>query len=472
MVTKTNEENWPVARLIPVTGIGNAKEAETRAASAVLAVLSVVRDLSSAVFTPYGASRAAKATVETFTEPVFKLDGKNIRPDGLVRISYGKNVWICLIEFKTHDGKLEADQINNYWEVARQNNFDAVLTISNELAASPGAHPTEGLRVRSNSKVQVHHLSWTALLSIAVMEMHHRGVDDPEQAWIIGELIRYLEHDESGAMAFSDMGTNWVPVRDAARDGALRKTDPAVQDVALRWEQLLRFTSLQLGSQIGEDVQHVLSRAHTDPRTRTAYLVDQLVKGEPLDGTLRIPHTVGDIDVAADLKARRILAAVDVTAPDDRRGSARCTWIANQLKEAPSNLVIESYPKNARTPHAATLAEVSEDRNVLLGPDRQDPYRFRLVLSAEMGLTRKSSGRKPGFIDSVTDLVERFYGEVVQNVAAFSPKAPKISGPKASPGSEPVWSAPTEPLPTPAPLDVKPGAEPHGSGAAATSHPG
>lgn len=39
-------ENWTRARLIPVSGIGSEKEAETRAASAVLAVLSVVRDLS------------------------------------------------------------------------------------------------------------------------------------------------------------------------------------------------------------------------------------------------------------------------------------------------------------------------------------------------------------------------------------------------------------------------------------------
>ena len=153
-----------------------------------------------------GASRAARAIVETYTEPQFVLDGKKVRPDGVVRISFGKARWTALVEIKTGNGRLEADQINAYWEIARQQNFDAVVTILNEIAASPGSHPTEGLRVRANSKIQVHHISWTALLSTALMFKVHRGVDDPEQAWLVGELIRYVEHSASGAMAFDEHG--------------------------------------------------------------------------------------------------------------------------------------------------------------------------------------------------------------------------------------------------------------------------
>ena len=422
-------ENWTRARLIPVSGIGSEKEAETRAASAVLAVLSVVRDLSVALFSPMGASRAAKAIVETYTEPQFVLDGKRIRPDGLVRITYGKATWTALVEIKTGDGRLEAEQINAYWEIARQQTFDAVITISNEIAASPGSHPTEGLRVRSNSKIQVHHISWTALLSTAVMFKVHRGVDDPEQAWLVGELIRYLEHSASGAMAFDDMGPNWVPVRDGARDGTLRKTDDGVQDIAVRWDQLLRYAALQLGAQIGSDVQHVLSRAHTEQKARTAHLVDALVSGTPLDGVLRVPNTVGDIEISTDVKARRITACVNVTAPEDRGAKARCSWIVTQLKNAPDSLVIESYARNARTPVSATLSAARDDRDLLLPDEKRDPMRFRLVLTQEMGQSRKTTGHKPGFIDSIINLLGMFYGTVVQNVTPWTPKAPKISAP-------------------------------------------
>lgn len=457
-----SDQNWTRARLIPVSGIGSEKEAETRAASAVLAVLSIVRDLSTDLFAPMGASRAAKASVETFTEPQFVLNGKKVRPDGLVRISFGKSSWTALVEIKTGDGRLEADQINAYFDIAREHGFDAVVTISNEISASPGSHPTDGLKVRSNSKVQVHHISWTALLTSAVMIKSHKGVADPEQAWLVGELIRYLEHSASGAMAFDDMGPNWVPVRDGARDDALKKSDPGVQDVAVRWDQLLRYSALQLGARIGSDVQHQLSKAHTDQRTRLSYLVDALVSGRSLDGALRIPNTVGDMTVSVDIKARRISACVDVPAPADRGGRGRCSWLLNQLKDAPMALVVEAYPKNARTANIATLAHAVEDKDLLLGEEKREPARFRLMLTQEMGAGRKSS-RKPGFIDSVLNLVETFYGSVVQSITPWAPKAPKISAPPSMAASvdddhdglddkpaRPTWSPPpsaTKPVP-------------------------
>lgn len=329
------------------------------------------------------------------------------------------------------DASLEADQINADWGIARQNNFDAVITVSTEIAASPGSHPTEGLRVRSNSKVQVHHLSWTALLSTAVVIKSHKGVDDPEQAWLVGELIRYLEHSASGAMAFDDMGQNWVAVRDGARDGALRKTDGGVQEVALRWDQLMRYAALQLGAQVGSDVHHVLSKAHTDAKVRAAHLIDSLSSAGVLDGVLRVPHTIGDIEILADLKARRVSAAVNVRAPDDRGGKARCSWLASQLKDAPAGLVIEAYPKNARTPYSAALAQVIEDKSILLGEEKREPTRFRIVMTTEMGAGRKTGKKSPGFIDSILGLIETFYGSVVQMITPWTPKAPKITAPPA-----------------------------------------
>ena len=44
----------------------------------------------------------------------------------------------ALVEVKTGDAKLDAEQINAYIEIARLNNHDCVITISNEIAPSPG----------------------------------------------------------------------------------------------------------------------------------------------------------------------------------------------------------------------------------------------------------------------------------------------------------------------------------------------
>ena len=62
------------------------------------------------------------------------------------------------------------------------------------------------------------------------MQKEFRGVADPDQAWILGELIRYLEHRRSGALEFDDMGESWVGVRDAVAAGTLRATDKGIAE--------------------------------------------------------------------------------------------------------------------------------------------------------------------------------------------------------------------------------------------------
>lgn len=287
------DPSFTKARLIPVTGIGSVQEAEQRAVSAFLAVLSVVRDLSSELLSPRGAPRAQRASVETFIE--VHMPKSKIRPDGLIRVEFGKASWSSFVEVKTGDNVLLADQVNAYWDLAREWNVDHVLTISNEIAPRDGVHPTDGLKVRSNSKVQVSHISWSAIVSSALRIKQHKGVSDPEQAWLLDELIRYLEHAKSGALAFSDMGQHWVAVRDGAREGTLSRRTEGISDVAARWDQLLRFGALKLSADIGEDVSPVLPRGHGDVRHRMAALIESLSSEGTLSGALRIPNTAGDL---------------------------------------------------------------------------------------------------------------------------------------------------------------------------------
>lgn len=427
---------WQVARLIPTWGISSDAEAEMRASSAVLAVLSIVRDFSSALLNPLGAPSARKTVVESFIEVAFKLDGGiPVRPDGLIRVTYGKKVFTALVEVKTGKNRLQAEQINGYWEVARQFGFDAVLTISNEIPVS-GRHPTEGLKFRAKSRVQVHHLSWAQVLATAVMCKVHRGVDDVEQAWILGELIRYLESDASGALSFSDMGPNWVMVRDGARTSTLRKNAPEVKEVAQLWDQLVQFAALRLGREIGADVHQTFPRAQSDPRARSNHLIESLCTAGTLDGTLRVPNAVGPINIGADLRARQVFATVDVPAPTDRGSRARATWLLKQLNdEVHPKLTIEAWPRNARTPLTTTLGAVRENRDLLDDPEGREIARFRLVLRADAGPARNAGGKTPGFVDSVIDLLDRFYGSVVQGITPWVPKAPRL----------PSKSEPTEP---------------------------
>jgi hypothetical protein len=322
-------DGFQIARLIPVSGISNNIEAEMRATSALLSVLTIVRDMSIAVLSPLGASTARKASVEAFIETTFKLDdGTVVRPDGLIRATYGASEWKALVEVKTGSNLLQAEQITNYLNIARQQGMDAVLTISNEIGIGT-QHPCSGVRVRSNSKVLLAHLSWTEILAHAVRAKVHRGVSDPEQAWILSELIRYLEHPASGAMDLDDMGSNWAAARDAARAGMLRRTAPECREIVQRWDQLIRFAALRLGSNTGADVQPVVARSHADPTVRFGHLADSLTNSGLLDGIIRVPGAVGDIAVTADLRARQITVSTDVAAPTDRGSRARVTWLGS-----------------------------------------------------------------------------------------------------------------------------------------------
>src|SRR4051812_18002158 len=297
------EETWHEARLIPTSGISGADEQERRATSALLAVITAVREFGRSLLQPIG---APAGTVQTFIEVPFLLGDKRCYPDGLIRVSRGQRTWTALVEVKTGNNPLVAEQLENYLDIARENGFDALITISNEIPPAAGQHPTK-LDKRKLRKVELHHLPWSQILAEAVMQKEHRGVADPDQAWILGELIRYLEHPRSGALEFEDMGPSWVAVRDAVSAGTLRAADKGASEVAARFNALLRYASLRLGRTLGTEVVPVVSRKEAaEPALRSTALVESLVKEGRLTGAIRIPNAVAPLNVEVDLRASRV----------------------------------------------------------------------------------------------------------------------------------------------------------------------
>jgi hypothetical protein len=59
-------------------------------------------------------------------------------------------------------------------------------------------------------------------------------------------------------------------------------------------------------------------------------------------------------------------------------------------------------------------------------------------MRSEMGMGRATGVRSPGFITSVLNLIERFYGGVLQQITPWQPPAPKLA-----PKTEPEPSEPT-----------------------------
>lgn len=80
------EPAWNAARLIPTSGINGSDEQERRATSALLAVMSAVRDFGKTLTQPLG---APAASLETFIEVPFTIGERRVYPDGLIRATRG-----------------------------------------------------------------------------------------------------------------------------------------------------------------------------------------------------------------------------------------------------------------------------------------------------------------------------------------------------------------------------------------------
>jgi hypothetical protein len=427
---------WMPARLIPVAGIRGQEEQEIRGASSLLAVMTAVDEFGKNLLKEIG---APAGRISTFTEvPLKAVDGKTLRPDGAIVVERGKTSWRCLVEVKTDNAALRVEQINDYLDLAREHGFDALVTISNQITAGPDDVPVEvdGRKLR---RVKLVHLSWWRILTEAVLQHQHRGVKDPDQAWILNELIAYLEHEKSGAVGFEDMGKQWVAVRNAARDGTLRPTDGGVRDVAERWEQFMEYLCLSLSQDLGVEVLSVQSRAKSGVAWTDALLKSLCDEGR-LTGSFRVPDTVGPIEVEADLRARQTRTNVKVAAPKDGRPLTRINWILRQLKKAPGDLRIETHFARTKETTAALLTEASQDAGMLLSPSdpKREPRAFTLSLARPLG-TKRGKGER-SFVLETRRQVVGFYGDLVENLKAWQAKAPKL--PDTEPEGKPAGDDP------------------------------
>jgi hypothetical protein len=264
------------------------------------------------------------------------------------------------------------------------------------------------------------------VLAEAVMQKEFRGVADPDQAWILGELIRYLEHRKSGALEFEDMGESWVPVRNSIAAGTLRATDKDIPDLVARFDALLRFASLYLGRQLGTEVVPVLTRRElSDPSIRAQALTTMLCQDGQLSGAIRIPDAVGNIVVTADLRTSRLSLHVDVDAPRAGRPTTRVNWLVRQLKDASASVRVEAFVAHGRGSSAAELLSTLRENPASLITDPSRELRsFRIAMTGPIGSKR---GRGRGsFIDSILDGIDNFYAEVVGNLRAWSAAPPQL----------------------------------------------
>ena len=416
--------SYDVARLFPT--VADSKK-EERATSVLLAVFRVVPTFALSMLQEAGAPSGKTAKVHCFVEVVPKNQkGAKLRPDGIIVVQLGKRIWTAIVEAKVRNAELGAEQIKSYVSLARSLQCDAILTVSNQFAALPTHHPVDISKTKLG-KLGLYHFSWLSLVSKAVLLAGSKQIDDPEQTFILDELIRYLQHPKSGVSLIIQMGAGWRQVCDQVQQGTrLLKGSDAVAQVVSTWQQLGRFLALQLSLTLTKSVSIYMTRAEAkEPTTRLRSNIEQLVNKEILSASFIVPNVAGRIELLADLKRRSINISMPVTSPKDKKLPKACiTWLMRQLKSADNDLLIRSHwPGRTRTT-TASMKALKEDIEVIV-PEGIKSLPAYLEVARVVDLAGGFRGKQK-FVEETNTHLQKFYEEVGQSLRNWVAPAPRI----------------------------------------------
>ncbi|WP_377274340.1 TerD family protein [Peterkaempfera sp. SMS 1(5)a] len=416
-------DGWRQARLFPVSSLKSDRDRETRATSVLLSVMAQVPEFGRRLTAAFG---APAGRMDTFTEVSLPHGDTPKRPDGVIRIERAGKLWTALMETKTNGNALRAEQVQDYMDIAARRGYEAVITLSNDVAL-PG-RPLVDVKTdgRRKHKATLWHLSWAEVTHQAQMLIRHEGVGNAAHAWLLQELLHYLQHENSGCHGFQNMGPAWVPVRRGIDEETLCRGDQRAVEVVESWERLVRQVCLRLGGELGQKVLPVQrARRSTDPHARHAALADRLCADGRLEAEVRIDGTPGILAVVADLRTGKLRTSIDMPAPEQGYPLSWAKRLIRQLSEAPADLHIEALVQGQGVGPRGTLERLRPEPADVLPKDGAQVIGFRLSLFKGMGSTRGNA--ESGFIRSVDDAVDRFYTGVIAHLERRPTRRPEPS---------------------------------------------
>ncbi|MQY12199.1 hypothetical protein SRB5_23290 [Streptomyces sp. RB5] len=403
-----DHESWKGARLFPVPALKSDRERETRATSVLLSVMAQVPEFGRRLTAGFG---APAGRMETFTEVSLPFGDRPRRPDGVIRVERAGKLWTALVETKTNANPLRAEQVQAYLDIAARRGYEAVVTLTNDVALEGSPLVDVKTDGRRRNKVALWHLSWAEVTHQAQLLIRHEGVGNAAHAWLLHELLHYLQHENSGCHGFQNMGRSWVPVRNGIDDETLCQGDPRALEVVESWERLIRQVCLRLGGELGRKVLPVQrSRRGEDPGDRRRQFADRLCADGRLQAELRIESLPGVLAISADLRTGRLRTSVEVPAPDQGYPLTWAKRLIRRLAQAPADLHVETLVDSGAGPRG-TLERLRPEPGDLLPRGGARITGFRLSLLKGMGSSRGNADS--GFIRSVDDAVNRFYTGVV-----------------------------------------------------------
>ncbi|MDE2911551.1 MAG: hypothetical protein OXL68_01315 [Paracoccaceae bacterium] len=427
-----------VARLFPVL---STTSKEGRTTSILLACMARINELSKALLASAGQRVGKRTRIECYTEIVpagISADSRE-RPDGLIVLRVGTREWKAFVETKISNSELDADQIERYRNLAKENDIDCVITISNQFATAPTVHPLEEVR-KSRSKIPVIHWSWMHILTTANLLISQQSITNHDQLVLLNEFRRFLAHESAGVRGFERMPREWTELnRLISAGGDVSVNSHEAIKVLEAWHQETRDLSLALSRLTETQVTQRLSRSHLqNPAQRQKDELANLRDNKQLSVSLDIPDAAAPLDVVVDLARRCIDVGMTIGAPENRKSSkARVNWLLRQIKQDDvTDLYLRvSWPfRSMSTQHS--VSDLRDDVGIVSdGKERLAAKSFHLFESKYLGARFT---QQLNFISDLEQVVPAFYGRYGAGLVAWQRPAPTIKTGSADASTESI----------------------------------
>ena len=426
------------ARLFPVL---SEKSREGRCTSIFLSCLSCVHEFGEQMLKSVGQRVGKRANIVTYTEVTFAGPDDD-RPDGLIVLKVGKREWKALVETKVGNAKLDEKQLSAYVNLARENNIDAVITISNQFTWKPDHHPVNLSAGIKRTKIQVYHWSWWYIVTQAYLLISNTDIEDEDQHLILEEMLRFLEHESTGVKRFVSMPSEWKSVVQKIANGSpLQRKVDNLDNIVSSWHQEIQDIDLMLSREANVKVRTKLSRTHaSDPAVRIKDDIAYLIKEHSLTATLEVPDAAALIEISANIKTKAISASMVLIAPDDKKtNAARLRWLLRQLYKSSEDTHIRlqdihiglHWPgRKPKTQHA--WGRLNENPKIALGDNQNKVIKFEVSMIRHLA---KRFGQPRTFITDLEKLVSDFYENAGQHLRAYQPQPPQIQKDRSNPES-------------------------------------
>lgn len=412
-------------KLIPTYKVGD----EMALTSVLLSSLRLIKVFKDHILSD--AKMQKGGTLYSYSEVVFS-DFPKSRIDGLILVVKSGTIRdAAIIEVKNGKSELEKEQIERYQQVAKKYAIPTFITISNQFVSDSTQSP---INVKNVNGVDMHHFSWTYLLTIAQVLIFEKDtkIEDMDQVEIMREVIEYLEWDKSGVFGVNQMKAGWVDVVEKVIGRVkLKPTDSNVYDAALSWQQEERDMALLLSRKLGVLVQSGATKYKGKLDERLKSDCKDLVTNEQLESTLRVKGAASDIKINAFFNNRTVEMSVVLKPPEDKTYKGQLGWIKRQLDTCSkrndklmTGLVNEIYLEVTikKSPKAERFSITSFDvaYEDLKGKEIRE---FKVVYLKDLG-KKFSSPRK--FVEIIEQMLKDYYMGIVQHLNKWEPSAPKM----------------------------------------------